>query len=210
MTRSLARLLDDAARGTFPPEDGAVTVYPPVAGVRAAVFAFTAHLAVATDVDPAVVREVARPGDFSGWARVSPWLASLLGAEAWTGDVMLAAIAEDDGERALVDLDRETSIDHPRVARAVRYRDDVRVYVTRDRAGVLVLGRGVAGRNELAYEVESHARNAGLGRALAAAALAMTPAGEALWAQVHPGNAASVRSVLRAGFRPVGYEQLVP
>ena len=36
------------------------------------------------------------------------------------------------------------------------------------------------------------------------------PEGTPLWAQIAPGNAASVRAFLAAGFRPVGAEALLP
>ena len=45
---------------------------------------------------------------------------------------------------------------------------------------------------------------------LAIAARGCVPEGEPLFAQVAPGNAASVRSVLAAGFRPIGSEVLFP
>jgi GNAT superfamily N-acetyltransferase len=67
---------------------------------------------------------------------------------------------------------------------------------------MLLLGAGLAGRRELAFEVEPAWRNRGLGRRLAAAARHLTPPGEPLFAQVAPGNAASLRAVLAAGFRP--------
>jgi hypothetical protein len=40
------------------------------------------------------------------------------------------------------------------------------------------------------------------------AARGLVPAGEPLWAQVAPGNAASMRSTLAAGFVPVAAEVL--
>jgi GNAT superfamily N-acetyltransferase len=99
--------------------------------------------------------------------------------------------------------------DHPRVRRARRYRDDVLVHQTPDGAGVLILGRGVAGRWEVAVEIEPAARGTGLGRALAAAAPGLVPEDRPVWAQIAPGNAASVRAFLAAGFRPVGAETLL-
>jgi RimJ/RimL family protein N-acetyltransferase len=36
----------------------------------------------------------------------------------------------------------------------------------------------------------------------------LVPGDRPLWAQVHPGNAASVRAFLAAGYRPVGAEIL--
>jgi hypothetical protein len=47
------------------------------------------------------------------------------------------------------------------------------------------------------------------GRRLAAAAPALVPPGEPLWARVAPGNVASVRAFLAAGYRPVGAEVLL-
>ena len=102
-----------------------------------------------------------------------------------------------------LDLDR-----HQRVARSLRYRDDLQVWTTKDWAGLLVLGRGLAGRRELAFEVDPARRNRGLGRLLVAAARRLTPPGEVLFAQVAPGNAASLRVVAAAGFRPIGAEVL--
>lgn len=44
---------------------------------------------------------------------------------------------------------------------------------------------------------------------LALAARHLVPDGEPLWAQIAPGNAASVRALLSAGFTPVGAEALL-
>ncbi len=51
--------------------------------------------------------------------------------------------------------------DHPRVVRALRYRDDVRVWRTPHGDGHLLVGRGLAGRWEMAFEVEPAARGPG-------------------------------------------------
>ncbi len=95
----------------------------------------------------------------------------------------------------------------PTDRRALRYRDDVRAWQAP--GGVLMLGRGVAGRFEVAIEVEPAFRGRGLGNCLAVAARHLVPAGQPLWAQIAPGNAASVRAFLAAGFRPVGAEALL-
>jgi GNAT superfamily N-acetyltransferase len=96
-----------------------------------------------------------------------------------------------------------------RVRRADHYRDDVRVWQTEDGAGC-TLGRGLAGRWEVAFEVEPRARGHGLGRVLAAAALGLLPAGTPVFAQVAPGNSVSLRATLAAGYAPVGGEVLLP
>jgi hypothetical protein len=41
------------------------------------------------------------------------------------------------------------------------------------------------------------------------AARALIPAGTSIWAQVTPGNAASLRAFLAAGYQPVGSEALL-
>jgi L-amino acid N-acyltransferase YncA len=73
---------------------------------------------------------------------------------------------------------------------------------------VLVLGRGLAGRREVSFEVDPARRDRGLGRLLVAAARHLTPPSEVLFAQVAAGNAASLRVVAAAGFRPIGAEVL--
>jgi GNAT superfamily N-acetyltransferase len=72
-----------------------------------------------------------------------------------------------------------------------------------------VLGRGVAGRWETAIEVDPQYRGGGLGSRLASAARHLVPDGAPVWAQIAPGNAASVRAFLRAEFRPIGAEALL-
>jgi L-amino acid N-acyltransferase YncA len=57
-------------------------------------------------------------------------------------------------------------------------------------------------------ELDEARRGRGLGRALAAAARHLVPGGAPLWAQITPGNAASVRAFLAAGYQPVGAEVL--
>ncbi len=100
--------------------------------------------------------------------------------------------------------------DHPRVERASRYRAGMRVFVADGDDAVLVVGRGVCDRWELGFEVLPDAQRRGLGRAVACAALGLLPAGEPLWGQVAPGNAASLRTLAAAGFVPVGAEVLFP
>jgi GNAT superfamily N-acetyltransferase len=95
-----------------------------------------------------------------------------------------------------------------RLARALRYRDDVRGWEMP--GGIVLLGRGVAGRWEISVEVEPEYRGMGLGRDLVTAARHLVPGGEPLWAQIAPGNAASVRAFLAAGYKPVGAEALLP
>ncbi len=198
--------------GAFPPIDGGVRVVGQPSRREALVAAFTGHILVAADVPPGWVSAQLPPGDLS--APLNPpfltALANRLGRRMNVLDlVTLATPLAGDPPLPLEELtpDDGSGADHPRVARARRYRDDVRVWTTP--GGVLVLGRGVAGRWETAFEVEPDARGSGLGRALATAARHLVPPERGVWAQVSPGNAASVRALLAAGFQPVGSEALL-
>ena len=73
-----------------------------------------------------------------------------------------------------------------------------------------MLGRGVADRWEVSFEVDPAARGRGTGRALAAAALGLLPAGTPVFARVSPGNSVSLRATLAAGYLPIGGEVLLP
>jgi GNAT superfamily N-acetyltransferase len=187
--------------------DGDLSVVPQPSARDAAVLAFTGHSVVAADVDPAWVRSLVPAGDLSAPLN-PPFLCALerrLGRRVNNIDVL--AVATGAAEPPALDLVESVPGDHPRVRRALRYRDGVRVWTVE--GGVLVLGRGLAGRWEVAVEVDPAHRGRGLGRALAAAARYLVPAGEPLWAQIAPGNAASVRAFLASGFRPVGAEALL-
>ena len=135
------------------------------------------------------------------------WLGERLGSHPGSLDLVLAAPGLG-GEPPLALRAVDDPAQHPRAARAQRYRRDLRVWTDPDGVGVLVLGRGLAGRREVSFEVDPARRNRGLGRLLEAAARHLTPAGEPLFAQVSPGNAASLRVVGTAGFRPIGAEVL--
>ncbi|HUJ05671.1 MAG TPA: GNAT family N-acetyltransferase [Streptosporangiaceae bacterium] len=171
------------------------------------VIGFTAHAVIFTDADPDWVRGKLPPGDLSG-PLSPPFLQALCaatGRQAHSID-MLCVTGPLPGPPPVA-LVAEPDAGHPRIARALRYRDDVRAW--RADGGVLLLGRGVAGRWETAVEVDPDCRGRGLGRALARAARHLVPGGEPLWAQVAPANAASVRAFLAAGFVPVGAEALL-
>jgi GNAT superfamily N-acetyltransferase len=197
MSHPLLGLLVDAARGRPPAPDGAVEVLPGLPGRVDAVLAFTAHHVVVGDVDPDQVAARLPDGDLS--APMSPAFLAWLGgrpAGGRAGPPPLALLP-------LADPDRRQ-----RVADARRHRTGLEVWTDPEGAGMLLLGRGLAGRRELALEVEPARRNRGLGRRLGAAARHLTPPGEPLFAQVAAGNAASLRALGAAGFRPLGAEVL--
>lgn len=75
-----------------------------------------------------------------------------------------------------------------------------------DGSAILILGRGIDGVLEAAFEVAPEARGQGRGRALLAAARQL--ADEPVLVAVSPGNAASTRAALAAGYRPIGSVQL--
>jgi hypothetical protein len=142
-------------------------------------------------VQPGLAQPVLAP---AGPMRVEPAAAGPMLASPVPGLTPLAAALDHAGV-------------HPRVARALRYRSDVRVWASDH--GVLILGRGLAGRWETAIEVHEASRNNGHGRALAIAARHLVPDGRPVWAQVAPGNAASLRTFLAAGYTPVGSEVIL-
>ncbi|MGP3983089.1 GNAT family N-acetyltransferase [Streptomyces sp. KR80] len=210
MGQTLAEILEAAGRGRFPPPDGTTTVVPQPSRRDAGVIAFTAHSVVFTDEDPRWVRTTLAALDCDELAAaMNPrFLGAFLdrtGRSTDTIDLLTVATALP-GEPAL-ELREIADPDHPRVMRARKRRDDVRVWATD--GGVLVLGRGVAGRWEAAIEVDEGVRHRGLGRALATAARHLVPAGEPVWSQQAAGNARSVRAFQAAGFRPVGAEALL-
>jgi GNAT superfamily N-acetyltransferase len=209
VSERLLRLLRDAATGAPPAADGVVEVWPGPDGPVDAVLAFTAHHVVAAGIEPGLVAARLPEGDLGAPMSTDflGWLGERLGSRPGSLDVVLAA----EGLGGAPPLELRPGGDparHPRAARAVRYRDDLEVWTDPEEAGVLVLGRGLAGRRELAFEVDPARRGRGLGRRLVAAARHLTPAGEPLFAQVSPGNAASLRVVGAAGFRPIGAEVL--
>ena len=204
---SLAAILDGVARGEFPPNDMGMTHLPQPSMRDAAVLATTGHLLVAADVEPDWLAENYPHGQ-PGEAFNPPFLGALataMGRRVNNIDLML--IAAPRSGRSALSLSAVHDHTHPRVRRAARYRDDVTVFTCE--GGVLAIGRGLAGRWEVGLEVDPAYRGKHLGRAMAEAAAHLTPDGAPMWAQVAPGNAASIRAFLAAGYLPVGQEALL-
>jgi hypothetical protein len=213
MTTTLADIVRGIENGDFPAPDLGITVVPPPSDRESCVMAFTGHIVIAADVDAAWVADRVPPGDLSAPTN-PPFLAAL---EQATGrrvnalDAMLLAPAlttPTERAAATADLTELTDHDHPRVHRALRYRDDVHVYAD-NHGGLVLTGRGVADRLECAIEVPDTAQNQGHGRHLATAARALIPPSTHIWAQITPGNAASLRTFLAAAYKPVGSEALL-
>ncbi len=203
----LAEMLADAAHGRFPPFDGLVEVVPSPGPPCDALCAFTGHFVLAANVDPRDVASRWPAGaltvPFSPASLVG--LADRIGRVPLTHDAVLVAIGDGLGPPPW--LRRNDGFAHPRVHEASQFRSIESVWTTDDE-GLVIVGQGLCKRWEVGYEVGTSRRSSGLGRRLAAAARGLVPAGEPLWAQVAPGNAASMRSTLAAGFVPVGAEVL--
>jgi RimJ/RimL family protein N-acetyltransferase len=195
-------ILRDAASGRFPPADRTLQFLPST-GPADGVVAFTGHNLIATDIDPnKVLRHL--PNDDPG-APMHPsflaWLATELASGGYTPDLVLVAVTK--GAEPRIELTPRTDLDaHPRVALSLRYRSEVRVLSDPQNRGIVLLRTGVAGRKEVAIEIDEAHRGKGLGRILAEAARAFVE-DELLFAQVSPGNVASLRAFLAAGYTPI-------
>jgi ribosomal protein S18 acetylase RimI-like enzyme len=204
---ALGELLTDVATGRFPPADGGVTVLPQPSERDCGVFGFTGHAVIFTDADPDWVIAQLPSGNLSA-PLSSAFLQELaVATNRRAGSVDMLSCARSLEGPPPVELVPEPESTHTRVLRALNYRDEVQAW--RADGGIVLLGRGVAGRLETAIEVDPRRRGEGLGRRLAVAARHLIPDGAVLWAQVAPANAASVRAFLAAGFTPVGAEVLL-
>jgi hypothetical protein len=194
----LAAIISDVEAGFPVPADVPYLTVPQPGPRAAAVCAFTGVSVIAADVDPAWVADQLPADDLSAPLN-PPFLHALehkLGRRVNNIDLVLLA-APQPGPPPLA-LREVTASTHPRVRRAQRYRDEVRVWETESGRGVVILGRGLA-----------EARGRGVGRTLAMAARHFLPEDRLVWAQIAPGNAASVRAFLAAGYDPIGAEALL-
>ncbi|MFD8945992.1 GNAT family N-acetyltransferase [Streptomyces californicus] len=210
MGQTLGEILDEAACGRFPEADGGTTVVRAPNARDTGVIAFTAHSVVFTDEGPEWVHALLDGADCDALAATMHprFLTALLDRTGRVTDTIdLLTVATWLPGAAETELREVTDPVHPRAVSARRRRDGVRVWEAD--GGVLVLGRGVADRWEVAVEVDEGARHRGLGRELAAAARHLVPPGEPLWSQQAAGNARSIRAFQAAGFRPVGSEVLL-
>ena len=117
---------------------------------------------VAADVDPGWLA-TAIPPDAPGDAFNPPFLGALetmLGLRV--GNIDLLTMAPRLSGRSGLDLRQIEDQTHPRVRRALRYRTDLTVWTCP--GGVVLIGRGVGGRWEVAFEVEPAFRGRSVGR----------------------------------------------
>lgn len=204
-TPDLAHVLRLAATGVFPAADGGWDRVEPWRAGTEAVVALTGHayLAVAEDVGDDELAALAPDG--TGGAhhpRVVSHLAG--GGRVDVLDALLATTGGGDHRAAVVR--RDDLGDHPRAAYARTVRDEVRVLGRPDAAdtSLMTVARGVAGLTELGVETSPGTD----GAALLADVVAVLPRYDPVLAAVAPGNARALRSILRAGFRPLGSVQL--
>jgi hypothetical protein len=178
------------------PQRGAAVV-----GLTAAhfVLADLAPNEILDQIDQTDIAAVMRP-------RFLAWLAERFGMECGFVDMLMARHGSGGGAEHLRLVDHHES---PRVARAQSQRDDLAIYVTADRSATVILGTGLAGRREISIELEAASRFAGRGTSLLLDAVRTIEPQQTVFAQVSPGNAASVRAFLGAGFRPLGSEVLI-
>lgn len=198
----LAAALVAAAHGSFPPVDGRVEVVPPDGAGTEAIVEFTGHAFVLTHRDPA--DELFRGVDAYGGAGDPRFVVALAGdAEIGVHDAVLVRHGGSPVE-PLPQTDRYDG--HPRVVRARHHRHSVTVFG--DETGLVTIGVGLVGRTELSVELTDGVGGRGAGRALILGGLAHVSASELVFAQVAPGNTASLRAFLACGFRPIGSEIL--
>lgn len=205
----LVATLDGAAEGHFPPQDGEVEVLDAPPGRAQAIVSFTWHTVVATTLPPHVVRAAVPLWDPAGPLRADALVAigRRLGRSAGGLDVVLVATGH--GADAGLVLRPDEELDgHARVKRARRYRDNVSVWTDESRQAAVTVGQGLAGRWEVSLELEPSSRGQALGPLALHGVRNLLPPDVPLWAQVAPGNAASLRAFLAAGFTPVGAEVL--
>jgi GNAT superfamily N-acetyltransferase len=206
----LAAMLVDAVDGRPPSADGGWRRVPPWRPGIGAVAAFTGHAVVALDESVSDVELSWLDLDGYGRAHDPRVLIALAKTDGWIDCLDQLFLTRVDGSHDTTLVPRPDLADHPRVAYAEERRDKVRIFgrADRDSRTVVTIGAGTAGLQEVSFELDVRERGRGLGVRLVEEALALAPAGEVVVVAAAPGNAASVRSILRAGLLPVGSVQL--
>ncbi len=209
----LARVITRAYDGVPPSPDGGWHRVPPWRAGVEGVIAFTAHAVLAVADDVSDDRLAALGVDGLGGAHHPRVLVDLAGPDGWIDslDALLARRAprEPPNEGRLVP--RPDLADHPRAHWARAVRDDVGVFGPADRAdhSIATLSCGIAGLTELSVELDPGARGRGRGAGFVRSAVAAAPAEDLVVAAVAPGNVASLRAFLAAGFAVIGSVQLL-
>lgn len=203
MTHPLGAVLAAAVHGAFPQPDGAVEVIRPWRRDVEGVVALTGRAYVATEL-PAD-RVLGRDINGFGSALDPEFVRWLAGPGGWLDclDVLVGAAGTGVGGPPR----RDDLSEHRRARHARQVRGEVIVHA--DERGIVTVGTGIGGLAEIGVEVAESMRNRGVGRSLVAAALGLFAADQPVLAAVAPGNAASLRAFLAAGFAPLGAVHLV-
>jgi hypothetical protein len=206
----LAELIIAAAARRFVVADGGWRRVPPWRSGLEAVVGFTGHAVFVLESDVTDARLAALGADGLGGAHDPRLITALAGPGAWIDSLDVLMVGRGTGDAAARLVARPDLVSHPRVRFAAQLRDDCRVLgdPDRERAAVAIVGRGIAGLTELSFELEPARRGVGAGSAFIRDALATVAAGELVLSAVAPGNAASLRALLSAGFAPLGSSQL--
>ena len=207
----LAGLITAAAAGRFPAPDGGWRRVPPWRPGLEAVVSFTGHAVFAVAPDIPDHQLVALGADGFGGAHDPRLITALAGPEGWIDCLDILMAGRGTGRAGAPPLiDRPDLAGSRRAEFAARIRSHPRLlgYPDPGRSALVIISRGIAGLTELSFELEPGRRGRGGGSQLAADALSMVPAGQLAVAAVAPGNAASVRALLSAGFLPLGSVQL--
>lgn len=207
----LAELIVAAAERHFPPVDGSWRRVPPWRPGLEAVLSFTGHgvLAVSSEVTDGEIEALGADG--FGGAHDPRLITALAGDGAWIDSLDALMVGRGTGNASNGGrlVPRPDLASHPRSLFASGVRDDVRVlgYPDHQPAAMATVGRGVGGLQEISFEVEPQVRG-GVGRRLVRDVLDSLPLDTLVVAAVAPGNAASLRTLLAAGFAPIGSMQL--
>ena len=208
----VARLIAAAAAGRFPDPDGGWRRVPPWRPGLEAILAFTGHAVFALRPDIPDRLLVSLGADGFGGAHDPRLITTLAGADGWIDSLDMLMATPGTGRAGIAPrlIDRPDLATHPRARFAAGIRDHPRLmgYPDPHRSALAVVSRGIAGLTEVSFELEPSHRGAGGGAELVRDALSAIPAGQLAVAAVAPGNAASVRALLSAGFVPLGSLQL--
>ncbi|WP_265446412.1 N-acetyltransferase [Flexivirga meconopsidis] len=204
----VGRMIRDAFAGRPPSADGSWERQCPWRPGIFGIIAFTGHavLCVPDDWTDASLRAL-RPDGYGGAAdpRV---IVALAGTDGFIDSLDTIFAAPGVGGDARLEP-RSDLAGHPRAKRAADLRDGVQVFGLPGRdSAVVTVARGIGGLPELSFELDETARGRGLGNEMLWAARTLAGPDDVLIASVSPGNVASTRAVLAAGFLPVAGVQL--
>ena len=207
----LAELIAAAAAGRFPAADGGWRRVPPWRPGLEAIIAFTGHAVFAVQPDITGHLLASLGADGFGGAHDPRLITALAGPGGWIDSLDILMAARGTARPGVARTGRPARHRRP-PARGIQagIRDHPRVVGYQDprRSALAVISTGIPGLTELSFELEPGHRGAGGGARLASEVLSTVPSGQIAVAAVAPGNAASVRALLAAGFKPLGSLQL--